>query len=65
MSIFCEPLVDSLCLTCGTHLSLANYGTKPVVVPKKKKKKKGALGGVRAGESRAETPVSGRDTPGP
>lgn len=56
LSIFCEPLEDNECLTCGTALQLANYGTKPVVVPRKKKKKK-KIGG-------AETPISGPDTPG-
>jgi len=57
LSIFCEPLEDNECLTCGTALQLANYGTKPVVVPRKKKGKKKKTGG-------AETPMSGPDTPG-
>ncbi|EME78718.1 uncharacterized protein MYCFIDRAFT_124295, partial [Pseudocercospora fijiensis CIRAD86] len=26
LSIFCEPLHDSTCLTCGSHLQMANYG---------------------------------------
>lgn len=55
--------MDNTCLTCGTHLSLSNYGTKPVVVRKKKKKTR--VGGLQAGESRAGTPASGADTPGP
>lgn len=54
LSIFCEPLKDSMCLTCGSHLSLGNYGSKPAVVPKKKKKKKAATkDGVESGR---ETP---------
>ncbi|KAK1059124.1 RNA polymerase II transcription factor B subunit 4, partial [Friedmanniomyces endolithicus] len=61
LSIFCEPLADGTCLLCGSHLSMANYGQKPVVVarPKKKGKKKRVVdGGV-------ETPGSGRETPAP
>ena len=59
LSIFCEPLADSTCLTCGSHLQLANYGQKPAVVPRKKKKKKRALeGGGDVG-----TPGSGAGTP--
>lgn len=59
LSIFCAPLEDNTCLTCGTYLSLSNYGTKPVVVPRKKAKKK-RLGGIGSGTplSRAETPGS-------
>lgn len=66
LSIFCEPLADNTCLTCGTWLSLANYGTKPVVVPSRKKVKKKRLGGIGgAGASGAETPRSeGGETPG-
>jgi transcription initiation factor TFIIH subunit 3 len=33
LSIFCEVLPDATCLTCGTHLQLGNYGSKPAVVP--------------------------------
>ncbi|KAL1311814.1 hypothetical protein AAFC00_001893 [Neodothiora populina] len=63
LSIFCHVLEDNTCLTCGTYLSLSNYGTKPVVVPKKKVKKKrlGGIGGTGSAvgtPSRAETPVS-------
>lgn len=58
LSIFCEPLHDSLCLTCGSHLQLANYGQKPAVVPKpKKKKKKRPLDGGGTPDSRAGTPL--------
>ena len=60
LSIFCEPLQDNTCLTCGSLLSIANYGQKPAVVPKKKKKKKVALNG-----GGADTPASGRGTPAP
>ena len=59
LSIFCEPLPDNLCLTCGSHLSMGNFGRNPVVVPKKKKKKKKRqLEGTGA-----NTPASGRATP--
>ncbi|KAK3706945.1 RNA polymerase II transcription factor B subunit 4 [Vermiconidia calcicola] len=60
LSIFCEPLQDNLCLTCGSHLSMGNYGQKPVVVPKRKKKKKRALA-----DGGADTPASERSTPAP
>lgn len=59
LSIFCEPVADGTCLTCGSHLVLANYGQKPAVVPKKKKGKKKRVGG---GEG---TPSSARGTPVP
>lgn len=57
LSIFCEPLHDSLCLTCGSHLQLANYGQKPAVVPKLKKKKRRPLEGGGIPDSRAGTPL--------
>lgn len=57
LSIFCEPLHDSTCLTCGSHLQVANYGQKPAVVPKKKKKKKRALDGAETPGSRPSTPL--------
>lgn len=60
LSIFCEPLTDGTCLLCGSHLSMANYGQTPAVVPKKKKKKKRALDGAGA-----DTPASGSGTPAP
>ena len=58
--VFCEPLADGICLTCGSHLIMPNYGQKPVVVAKRKKKKKRLLdgGGV-------DTPGSGPSTPAP
>jgi len=59
LSIFCEPLQDGTCLLCGSHLSMANYGQKPAVVPRKKKKKKKPLDGG------ADTPASGSGTPVP
>lgn len=62
LSIFCQPLEDSTCLLCGSHLSMANFGQRPVVVPKKKRKKKKATEG---GASGAETPASGAVTPAP
>ena len=70
-TVFCSPLEDNTCLTCGTYLSMSNYGTKPVVVPKKKAKKKrlgnlGAAGGPATPASRAATPASeGVGTPAP
>lgn len=60
LSIFCEPVPDGTCLTCGSHLVLANYGTKPAVVPKKKKKRKRVAEG-----NGADTPVSAGGTPQP
>ncbi|KAF2166035.1 hypothetical protein M409DRAFT_23762 [Zasmidium cellare ATCC 36951] len=57
LSIFCEPLHDSTCLTCGSHLTMANYGQKPAVVPKKKKKKKRPIDGAATPDSRAGTPL--------
>jgi transcription initiation factor TFIIH subunit 3 len=53
LSIFCEPMSDGTCLTCGSHLALASYGRKPAVVPRKKKKRK-----------RATTETNGVVTPG-
>jgi transcription initiation factor TFIIH subunit 3 len=58
LSIFCQPLPDGECLLCGSHLSMANYGQRPVVVARKKKKK-------RPLESGADTPASGAGTPLP
>ena len=40
LSIFCEVPEGAVCLTCGTHLSLGNYGARPALVKRKKKKKK-------------------------
>ena len=40
LSIFCEPPENGDCLTCGTHLSMGDFGSKPVVVARKKKKKR-------------------------
>ncbi|SMR61758.1 unnamed protein product [Zymoseptoria tritici ST99CH_3D1] len=59
LSIFCEPMQDGQCLTCGSHLSMANYGQKPAVVPKKKKKKvpRKGIDGVDTPSSRAGTPL--------
>ena len=59
LSIFCEPLQDNLCLTCGSFLTMGNYGQQPAVLPKKKKKKKRFLDGG------ADTPASGPSTPAP
>lgn len=59
LSIFCEPLQDNICLTCGSFLTMGNYGQKPAVVPRKKKKKKRPLDGG------ADTPASSRSTPAP
>ncbi|MCJ1246438.1 RNA polymerase II transcription factor B subunit 4 [Trapelia coarctata] len=41
LSIFCEPPEGALCLTCGTHLRLGEYGRRPVVVARRRKKKRG------------------------
>jgi transcription initiation factor TFIIH subunit 3 len=60
LSIFCEPVPDGTCLTCGSHLALSGYGRKPAVVPRKKKKKRKMVEG-----SGAETPGSTGGTPVP
>jgi len=58
LSIFCEPLGDGTCLTCGSHLTMANYGQNPIVVARKKKKKR-LLGssGIDSPASRSGTPA--------
>lgn len=43
LSIFCTPPEGAICLTCGTHLTLGDYGAKPAVIPRKKKKKRKGL----------------------
>ncbi|MCJ1305326.1 RNA polymerase II transcription factor B subunit 4 [Hypocenomyce scalaris] len=58
LSIFCSPPEGAICLTCGTHLRLGDYGGKPAVVQKRKKKRKDRVNGG------AGTPASG-ETPGP
>jgi transcription initiation factor TFIIH subunit 3 len=40
LSIFCSAPENGDCLTCGTHLSLGDYGGAPVVVARKKNKKR-------------------------
>ena len=40
LSIFCEPPENGDCLTCGTHLSVGEYGARPIVVARKKKKRR-------------------------
>ncbi|KAM0716874.1 hypothetical protein Q7P37_006726 [Cladosporium fusiforme] len=62
LSIFCEPVPDGTCLTCGSHLALASYGRKPAVVPRKKKKRKRI---AEQGGSGVETPGSTDGTPAP
>lgn len=63
LSIFCEPVPDGTCLTCGSQLALASYGQKPAVVARKKKKRKRV---ATAGEGNvAETPGSAGGTPVP
>ncbi len=39
-AVFCSPPEGAICLTCGTHLQLGDYGGKPAVVAKRKKKRK-------------------------
>lgn len=55
-TVFCTPPEGAICLTCGTHLALGDYGAKPAVYPRKKKKKK-RINGVDT--------ESARDTPAP
>lgn len=57
-AVFCSPPEGAICLTCGTHLALGNYGAKPAVVPRRKKKKKRIVNGVESG-SNVGTPVPG------
>ncbi len=45
LSIFCSPPEGAVCLTCGTHLQLGEYGGKPAVVVRRKKKRKGLENG--------------------
>jgi transcription initiation factor TFIIH subunit 3 len=40
LSIFCSVPDNGDCLTCGTHLSLGEYGGAPVVVARKKKRRR-------------------------
>ncbi|KAG8527717.1 uncharacterized protein KY384_007871 [Bacidia gigantensis] len=35
----CSICLSTICLTCGTHLKLGDYGAKPAVMVKRKKKK--------------------------
>ncbi|CAK48702.1 hypothetical protein CBS115989_247 [Aspergillus niger] len=60
LSIFCEPLGDGVCLTCGSRLDVSDYGAKPAVVARKKKKKKVKGNGMSAAGTPTPTP-----TPGP
>ncbi|KAH7249365.1 TFIIH subunit Tfb4/p34 [Fusarium solani] len=55
LSIFCELPENSECLTCGTKLSLGNYGAKPAVVPRKKKKKRRIVNGGSREETGSAT----------
>ncbi|KAK5731190.1 RNA polymerase II transcription factor B subunit 4 [Elasticomyces elasticus] len=57
LSIFCEPLGDGTCLLCGSHLSMGNYGRKPVVVARARKPKTGVK--KRKVGDGVETPGSG------
>ncbi len=56
--VFCSPPEGAICLTCGTHLQLGEYGGKPAVGLKKKKSRKFRIDG----EGRTPTPGG---TPGP
>jgi hypothetical protein len=49
-AVFCTPPEGAICLTCGTHLELGDYGSKPAVFPRKKKKKK-RVNGVDTGSA--------------
>ncbi|GAP88674.1 putative transcription initiation factor TFIIH subunit 3 [Rosellinia necatrix] len=60
LSIFCDAPEGAECLTCGTKLTLGNYGAKPAVVPRRKKKRKrvnGVGGGREETGSAAGTPA--------
>ncbi|KAF2460969.1 TFIIH subunit Tfb4/p34 [Lineolata rhizophorae] len=65
LSIFCEPLLDGACLTCGTRLALSRTITAiPALIPRKKKKKKKTGGVSTPGTTGAGTPIPA-GTPGP
>lgn len=55
--VFCSPPEGAICLTCGTHLRMGDYGGKPAVVQKRKKRRKDKVNGE------GRTPAGG--TPGP
>ena len=55
LSIFCSVPDEGICLTCGTSLTLGDYGGRPIVVAQTKRKKK-RLGGALAEGSRVSTP---------
>lgn len=66
LSIFCQPPANhsgssggTACLTCGSELSLADYGSKPVVLSRRKKRKKVANGKASGtpGPSETSTPA--------
>lgn len=57
-AVFCEPPEGGICLTCGTHLAMGDFGSKPAVVPRKRKKKRKLNGGVET-DSRTGTPAPG------
>lgn len=64
LSIFCEPLADGVCLTCGTHLVLPREaGVIPAVLPRAKKKKKKRVGGAGGTDTPGTSSAAG--TPGP
>ncbi|KAL2853231.1 TFIIH subunit Tfb4/p34 [Aspergillus pseudoustus] len=56
LSIFCEPPENGDCLTCGTHLDVGAYGSKPALIARKKKKKKVRPNGVSATPTPTPTP---------
>ncbi|KAI5456358.1 TFIIH subunit Tfb4/p34 [Mariannaea sp. PMI_226] len=55
LSIFCDLPDNAECLTCGTKLSLGNYGAKPAVVPRRKKKKRRIVNGTLREETGSAT----------
>ncbi|KAM5345768.1 hypothetical protein ACJ41O_011629 [Fusarium nematophilum] len=55
LSIFCELPENAECFTCGTKLSLGNYGAKPAVMPRKKKKKRRIVNGTSREETGSAT----------
>ncbi|KAK7611828.1 RNA polymerase II transcription factor B subunit 4 [Phyllosticta paracitricarpa] len=61
LSIFCEPLPDQTCLTCGSKLSISTTASKPpALIARKKKKRKRA-----PGESTPSATPAGGATPIP
>ncbi|KAH0563261.1 hypothetical protein GP486_002172 [Trichoglossum hirsutum] len=63
LSIFCTPPEGAICLTCGTHLQLGDYGAKPAIAPRARRRRRKGLAGGTGLESVGSTPTP-MGTPG-